>query len=71
MQLIFGWKYEKSEKSFDIALRINVWVYVSLLSLFYEYSLLYRVMKKKFYFFVYLCFELNSIVLGNEKVIFF
>ena len=44
MQLIFGWKYEKSEKSFDIALRINVWVYVSLLSLFYEYSLLYRVM---------------------------
>ena len=41
---IIGWKYEKSEKAFTLLLRINLWVYVSFLSLFYDYSLLYRIM---------------------------
>ena len=39
---IIGWKYEKNGKSFTLLLRINLWVYVSFI-LFYDYSLLYRI----------------------------
>ena len=35
---------KKSEKAFILLLRINLWVYVSFLSLFHDYSLLYKVM---------------------------
>ena len=41
---IIGWKYEKKmEKAFTLLLRINLWVHVSFISLFYDYSLLYRI----------------------------
>ena len=39
---IIGWKYEKNGKAFTLLLRINLWVYVSFI-LFYDYSLLYRI----------------------------
>ena len=41
---IIGWKYEKKmEKAFTLLLRINLCVYVSFISLFYDYSLPYRI----------------------------